>query len=70
MFIFSTFILSCILSISSIYNIDGFIEYFLLIIYLSLLMIILGQGFIILSNIVFLSYFSLNNICILINGIQ
>ena len=70
MFIFSSLIISCIYYVSSLYNMDGFIEYCLLVIYLLLLMIILGQGFIILLNITFLSYFSVSNICICMNGIQ
>ena len=49
---------------------DGFIEYYLLVIYVLLLVIIIGQGFIILLNLTFLSYFSINGICICMNGIQ
>lgn len=70
MFLFSSFIISCIYIISSLYNMDGFIEYCLLVIYVLLLMIIIGQGFIILLNLTFLSYFSISGICICMNGIQ
>ena len=70
MFLFSSFIISCIYFISSLYNMDGFIEYCLLVIYVLLLVIIIGQGFIILLNLTFLSYFSICGICICMNGIQ
>ena len=49
---------------------DEFIEYGLLGFYIFLLVIILGQGFIVFINITFLSYFTLINWCIFINGIQ
>ena len=49
---------------------DGFIEYCLLVIYVLLLVLIIGQGFIILLNLTFLSYFSISGICICMNGIQ
>lgn len=68
--LFILIIFSNIIIISSIYHIDSLIEYGLLGLYLFLLLVILGQGFIAFIHITFLSYFTLTNICLFIMGIQ
>ena len=56
--------------VSSVYNMDGFVEYGLLVLYLLLLCIVVGEGFMIILSIVYLSYCSVSGICICMNGIQ
>ena len=70
MIFFVIFIFSNLFIFCSVFDIDGFIELLLSMVFVLILLIIIGSGFIILSNHSFYGMFCFKNYSVFISGIQ